>query len=58
MPNNKVILTDYEAKKKVKHNKPSDKDSPQELEPPMIREFAIHILQTIHFLQKMDPVDE
>ena len=24
----------------------------------MIREFSIHILSTIHFLQEMDPVDE
>ena len=53
MPNQKVILTDYEAKNK-KHNEKNGK----ELEPPMIREFSIHILQTIHFLQRMDPIDE
>lgn len=55
MPNNRVILTDYEARNK--HKNKSDNDS-GELEPPMIREFAIHILQTIHFLQQMDPLNE
>jgi hypothetical protein len=29
-----------------------------ELEGPMIREFTIHILQTLHFLKNMDPIDE
>jgi hypothetical protein len=29
-----------------------------ELEGPMIREFTIHILQTIHFLKCMDPIDD
>ena len=24
----------------------------------MVREFAIHILQTIYFLQKLNPIDE
>jgi hypothetical protein len=42
VPNQKVILTDYEAKK-IKHKKGEDTAS-QELEAPMIREFAIHIL--------------
>jgi len=27
-----------------------------ELDGPMIREFTIHILQSIHFLQSMDPI--
>jgi hypothetical protein len=49
MPNQKVILTDYEAKKKTRVNQDSN-DAQANLEPPMIREFAIHILQTIHFL--------
>lgn len=46
MPNKKVILTDYEAKKRPKHNKrdAENNDTHQELEPPIIREFAIHIL--------------
>lgn len=45
MPNQNVILSDYEARRKV-----ALRDDSPELEPPMIREFAIHILQTIHFL--------
>jgi len=24
----------------------------------MIREFTVHILQSIHFLQNMEPIDE
>lgn len=55
MPNQNVILSDYEAKKKPKKPVGSSGDDSPELEPPMIREFAIHILQTIDFLQKMSP---
>jgi len=45
MPNQKVILTDYEAKKRPMQEKlHKGEDSHQELEAPMIREFAIHIL--------------
>jgi hypothetical protein len=47
MPNKKVILTDYEPKKRpVKKRAEQDKDTltHQELEAPMVREFAIHIL--------------
>jgi len=29
-----------------------------ELDGPMIREFTIHILQSIHFLQNMDPISD
>jgi len=41
MPNQNVILSDYEARRAPQQNKDSDN---AELEPPMIREFAIHIL--------------
>ena len=53
MPNQKVILTDYEAKQKLKHegqHPHKDDEQVRELELPMIREFTTHILQTIHFL--------
>jgi len=42
MPNQKVILTDYEAKKRPKQE--GGKEDVAELEAPMIREFSIHIL--------------
>jgi hypothetical protein len=68
MPNSKVILTDFEAKKRNKKGKnithvnanPEDVSALEhyELEGPMIREFTIHILQTLHFLKAMDPIDE
>lgn len=58
-PNQKVVFSDYEAKKKPKHNQQQNQSGEiAELEPPMVREFAIHILQTIHFLQNMSPIDE
>ena len=59
MPNSKIILTDYEAKKrKTAQQKNKGLTSAadmsalehNELDGPMIREFAIHILQSIHFL--------
>ena len=70
MPNSKIILTDYEAKKRKNHANQkknhqgliSEQDMSalehNELEGPMIREFAIHILQSIHFLQNMDPIED
>ena len=68
MPNSKIILTDFEAKKRFKNGKkvnqvnsnPEDVSDLEhyELEGPMIREFTIHILQTLHFLKAMDPIDE
>ena len=61
MPNSKIILTDYEAKKRKTVNQKNNKQGlasetdmsaleHNELDGPMIREFAIHILQSIHFL--------
>jgi len=68
MPNQKIILTDFEAKKRFKNGKkinqvnasPEDVSALEhyELEGPMIREFTIHILQTLHFLKNMDPIDD
>ena len=65
MPNQKLILTDFEAKKR-KTNKTTNANvegdvsalEHYELEGPMIREFTIHILQTIHFIKNMDPIDD
>lgn len=70
MPNQKVILSDFEAKDRQKKNRERDKrvhhevvqdeiqdDASEEysqLQSYMIREFTIHILQSIHFLQNMD----
>ena len=64
MPNQKIILTDFEAKKRFKNGKkinqvnasPEDVSALEhyELEGPMIREFTIHILQTLHFLKNME----
>lgn len=50
IPNQRVVFSDYEAKKKPRHNQQNQNGEIAELEPPMVREFAIHILQTIHFL--------
>ena len=68
MPNQKIILTDFEAKKRFKNGKkinqvnasPEDVSALEhyELEGPMIREFTIHILQTLHFLKNMEPIDD
>ena len=47
MPNMKVILTDYEPKKKLKHESlhaHQGNEIMRELELPMIREFTTHIL--------------
>jgi len=52
MPNKKIILADYDAKKKPKISKTKKKELEQqnnesthvELEAPMVREFAIHII--------------
>ena len=67
MPNSNVILTDYEAKRR-KNNQQKNKGlasaadmsalEHNELDGPMIREFAIHILQSIHFLQNMETILE
>lgn len=71
MPNQKVILSDFEAKDRQKKNRERDRrvmhnDAVQEeidddvseeysqLQSYMIREFTIHILQSIHFLQNME----
>lgn len=57
MPNKDKILTDYEPskrpnkkRKKVEANPDTGEIQHQELELPMVREFAIHILQSIHYL--------
>ena len=66
MPNQKLILTDFEAKKR-KTNKTENAMGEvgdvsalehYELEGHMIREFTIHILQTIHFIKNMDPIND
>ena len=57
-------MADYEAKKKpkiTKLKKQSDQNNESthvELEAPMVREFAIHIIQSIAFLQSMDPIKD
>ena len=72
MPNKKLILTDYEAKKRPKQQKQGLKGQNNEfstdadvsalehyeLDGFMVREFTIHILQSIHYLQNMDPIPE
>lgn len=64
MPNQKLILTDFEAKKRKTKKTEAAKEGDvsalehYELEGPMIREFTIHILQTIHFIKQMEPIDD
>lgn len=49
VPNQRIVFSDYEARRNRTQNQ-GDGDE-MSLEPPMIREFTIHILQTIHLLQ-------
>lgn len=75
MPNQKVILSDFEAKDRQKKNRERDRrvlqhevvqdqieddvsEEYSQLQSYMIREFTIHILQSIHFLQNMEQIDD
>jgi hypothetical protein len=48
-PNQNVVFSDYEPRNRQTQNNNQSGET-AELQPPTMREFAIHILQTIDFL--------